>query len=55
MVIMDMIESMSGRGLDINNSYFKQDNASSHTAHNAVAWLETHFGNRLNFRTTPVE
>ena len=54
-VIRRMRESMRDRGLDINNYYFQQDDASSHTAHNVVAWLQTHFGNRLISRTTTVE
>lgn len=35
----------------INNYWFKQDKARAHRDHNVDAWLETHFGNRLNTRT----
>ena len=47
--------SMRNRGLDINDYFFQQDGASSHTAHNAIAWLKKQFGDRLISRTTTVE
>ena len=36
-------ESVHEERLDINDYLFQQDGASSHTAHNVIAWLQKQF------------